>query len=1062
MKTKLLFASLLVSGAAWAQTSITPFIMKAPNDYYIVGASSNGKWACGVYQDDSNEEYGFLWNLESGEIEMLDPSNPSEAFAVSDDGVVVGHYTDNTYKSNGASVILAGYWKDHKWNRLELPNDSVAYAHAYSISPDGHYISGVVQNTNVKMGTINIGEVYAGYVWKDGKIDRMLTNQKGCSMPYAISPDGKYVAGWVQGDINRQGCLWEADNTITYLSDSNAQSIWNSGRKFSPDGKKLLYFDTWKTFDGKYGINAIYNMDTRTSTPVFPLDDEGSFDFFDISNAGTVMAENNLRGYIYQNGQGYFADEYLTARGINLADEHVLKTAEADYYQIFRASTVSADDNIMGFQYYNDDKDASGNYSVSVQSMIVKFNQATTGLVPVSVKATQMSGLSSVYVSWKPNVTAKGITGYNVYRDGVKINTELVSSESFIDANVANGEHKYTVSAVYGTDESDKSTEVAMTVNPQALSTPRGLFAQQHGYNNAYLEWSNPSTNFASLSYYDVDNANIETWGLGTNNVSYEAAILFDKSKTSAYKGQKITSVGFYPLEEQGGWKINLYTHDENGALKLLYTQPVTQEVDYGKFNTVRLNTPQDVPAGDLLIAVEVAVKTASSSINAYDNSKATKGYTDLIRLSTENNFYSLGEMFESEYYLMPVNWPISATISPVDADLTKDVVDHYNVYADNQLLGNTKENDYIVSSLEKGSHTLGVSAVYSNGSESDVHTTSINIIPNASQLKAINNVSIAQGSNTSINATWEAPHDNVQLQYCSNVSSGQGVTAPEENNYGIMVGALYPSKTFRGREGYKITSFRFYPLADASFTAYIYKNDVQIDKVDIDNYTLGKWNEVAVTSPIDVDSKASYQLVIDCYDVTPESPAIAVDNGPAVSGYSDIYSLDGESWNPISSSGVYANWMIGLNLENTKSTQLPIDGYDVTIDGEKKNNEKLTTNSFNYDFGKEDAVEHTINVDVYYTVSPKSVKGGITRFYIGAAGINENTIERIDVRQGNNEITVDGDNVTSVNIFSTDGATVASAKGNTVSINNINAGIYVVKAVVNGETIVRKIMIAK
>ena len=67
-----------------------------------------------------------------------------------------------------------------------------------------------------------------------------------------------------------------------------------------------------------------------------------------------------------------------------------------------------------------------------------------------------------------------------------------------------------------------------------------------------------------------------------------------------------------------------------------------------------------------------------------------------------------------------------------------------------------------------------------------------------------------------------------------------------------------------------------------------------------------------------------------------------------------------------------------------------------------------------------------------------------------------------LEVRQGDNEVTVAGDNVTSVDIVAANGATVASATGNTVAINGLSAGIYVVKAVVDGKTVAHKIQIVK
>ena len=1059
IKNNLLLASLLISGASWAQTSPAPFVMTAPNEYRIIAASPNGKWACGVYSDLGDERYGFLWNLESGEIELLNPSYPSVAYSVSDNGVVVGEYSDNSYRSNGATVSLAGYWADHKWNRLEMPTSTVSQSGASAISPDGHYITGHVEENGQ----------YIGYVWKDGKILRKLNAKRGVSMPYTISPDGQYVAGWIQ-DSNRQACIWGPDGSYTTISDY--ESPWSSGRKFTPDGKTLLYYGGWTQVGEHYGVNALYDMATGDSQAVLPDNDEANLDFFDVSNNNTVMCESSDMGYIYQGGKGTFAYKYLQNLGIDLAEHHVFvdpdNTKDSDgntLYQITRAATVSADDNVMGFQYYNDDKDEQGNYSISMQSMVVKLNQPTTGLVPVSVKAKQMAGLSSVLVSWKPNVAATGISGYNVYRDGQKVNTSLVSEESFADTDVAIGEHKYTVAAVYGSSESAKSDEAVVTVAAKELSAPEGVYATQHGYNSAYMEWGSPFSNFSSLTYYNHQDADIETFGIGLGNISFETAMRFDKTQMSAYKGQKITSVGFYPLEAQGGWKINLYTYDDSGKLKLLYSQPVDQKLNYGERNVVKLNTPQDVPSGDLLIATEVAVSKASQSIVALDYGRAVEGYSDLLRLTTDADFYSVGQLYQAENYLYEATWVMDATISPEGADLSNDEIKGYKVYADGSAVATPSTASCLVPNLKEGSHTLGVSAVYANGSESPVSSTTLDIVPDESQLAAVDKVNVDATEGTLVKASWSAPldRDRVELQYSTDTPSAtSSVVAPSDNNYGIMVGALYPSKTFRGRNGYVVRSARFYPLADATYTVMVYKNDELISETEVNDYTLNEWNEVTLSQPFTIDSKSSYQLVVDCYDVTPESAAIAVDDNNPVGGYSDIYSLDGESWNPISSSGIYGNWLIGLVLENPNASELPVAGYDVNIDGVKKNSSMLTTTSFNYDLGTNDSKEHTISVDVYYTVSPQSVKGGETRFYIGTTGIGDNCIGRIEVRQGSNSLTVSGDNVSSVQLVSTSGATVASADGNTVSLDGVDSGVYVVKAVVAGNTVTRKIMVVK
>lgn len=1053
MKIQTLCASLLMSGTMMAQSAVVkPIVMKTPNEFYILAASPNGKWACGAYVDDSNSTYAFRWNLESGEVEMLDAANESTAYSVSNDGLVVGTFTDYTYHTNGAATTLAGYWKDNKWNRLEMPDDGVSSSGAAAVTPDGHYMAGNVYENGV----------YSGYIWKDGKIYKELVGTR-VAMPYGISPDGQGAVGWVMRD-NRTACWWH-DDDITLLSP-DYQTPSCAALKFTPDATRILFWGGWNNFgtDEKpdYALSAIYDIATGGVSPLYPINENANLELVDISNKGTVVGANDI-GYVYQDGKAYYADDYLTERGVDLAAEHVVMMPETDYYLVSRAVTVSADDNVMGFQYYNDDKDETGEYSVSAQSMVVKFNQPTTGLCPVSVKARQLSGIGSVLVSWKPNVSAQGISGYNVYRDGQKLNSALISGNSFVDANVGIGNHKYVATAVYGSDESARSEEASIDVADRTVAQPIKLLAQQRGYNSAYMEWDKPQTNFSSLTYYDRANANLESFGVSEDNAKYEIAIRIDSTQASAYRGQQVQKVSFYPMSEQNSWTVKLYTHDANGKLQLLYSQPVSQQLNYGKQNTIELTEPVDVPSGDLLVAIAVEAPEASDAINGMGTNTATKGYSDLVKMADEDDFYSIGELMQENGYMYPATWAVEAVVMPKNSDANADMVDAYEVYVDGKQVGNTKSTDYEAHNLAAGNHTMAVKAVYANGVKSETSDATLTIATDDSHLKGVDNVGIDHTSNSTIKAFWNTPkdYDKVTLQYCGNEPSTNSIVGPQDNNYAIQAGSIYTKNMLRGRTGYNITSARFYPLNDATFTIYIYENDNLVSETEVDNYTTGKWNEVKLSEPVTIKDNSKYMLVVDCYDVLPQAAPLAVDNNAPVSGYSDIYSLDGDSWNPLSTAAVYANWMIGLNIENPNPLPLPVAGYDITIDGKKQNTDMLTQSYFDYDFTAEDAKQHTVQVDVYYTIQPqKSVKGNVNTFYIGTAGIEDNTIGVISLVQGDNQITVQGNNVSSVALVAANGATVAQVAGNTVSLNGVSAGVYMVKAVVDGEMVVRKVQV--
>lgn len=56
------------------------------------------------------------------------------------------------------------------------------------------------------------------------------------------------------------------------------------------------------------------------------------------------------------------------------------------------------------------------------------------------------------------------LVGYNVYRDGVKLNAEPVEEPKYTDENVAEGEHSYVVTVVYDKGESKVSNVVTINV----------------------------------------------------------------------------------------------------------------------------------------------------------------------------------------------------------------------------------------------------------------------------------------------------------------------------------------------------------------------------------------------------------------------------------------------------------------------------------------------------------------------------------------------------------------------------------------------------------------------
>lgn len=1035
---KLIVALCLLCCGATYRAAAAPVIVTSPADYMVLGVSPNGKWACGVYMDYSMTTYGFRWNLESGNIEMLSTSDPSEAWDIADDGTVSGVFTDYEAFPNGASAVMPGYYKDGSWHHVETPEGAEADCiSGGGISPDGHYITGAVMTNSV----------YTPYIWKDGKIYRKLETNGQHGMSFAVSPDGQAAAGWVYAPpkYNRTPCYWTPGGELTLLSE--AQGPFNSANNFSPDGKKIVYVGEWK--DNTDAIYAIYDIETGEKTVIPTLVAGASFNLGDISNNTTCVGSESNRAYIYNNGQGYYMEDWLSRLGLDISTLGIYQNTDGTYL-LTTATAISADDEVIGIRYYDTDG--------AERSMIVKLDAADMQ-APVEVTANQLQGINAVKLSWMEPMGAQGIKGYNVYRDNVKVNDEILSATTYYDNSLAYGEHVYAVGAVYD-DNEIASQAVSINVAERQVSAPQNLFVRQKGINSIYATWEKPASNLITRNWYDTNLPNIQGFGVNVDDITFETAVGFDKADIANYAGCKIKEVTFYPMSEQSAWTLNIYTRAADGTLQLLASQPITQQLAYQQRNTVALDTPLPLPDGDLIVAIQVTVPEATSDILGSDNSHTVAGYADLMRQSTEADFYSLYERSVENGVPYFISWIIDVVLTPEGADANADIVKSYNVYVDGQKVGSTANTTFVAADLADGQHTVGVDATFDAGTSAPTEKTQAV----KADYEAVDNVIVDAEGDTKLLAYWADPldKDETVVTYASG-SAQAGPKGPAENNYGLMAGVVFTPKQLKGYDGYLIKSFSFYPLADAVFTFSLTENDKQIAELEVDDYKLNQWNTVVLPEPIAVNSKANYRLVLDCYDVPENMAPLAIDKGTGVfTYYSDLYSLDGESWNSFSDTGKSGNWMLSWTMQAPDASYAKVDGYDVRIDGTKMNESRLTEKVFRHEFAANDGQAHTFSVDVYYPGKSESVPGGPTTFYIGVTGISGASVAVLNMHGDNNRLCVEGEGVGSIAVYGMSGAVVASAQGNTVDISHLASGVYVVKVKAGDKDIVRKIEVRR
>lgn len=971
-------------------------VLRTPQEYQIMYISANGKWAAGIYYDYSYNPYAFRWNLESGKIELLSSLEVSIPSGISDNGVVTGKFSSTEVTPNGAAIQTPGYY-DTKWHALPIVGtvnggsemgQSLGGGMSGGISPDGRWMAGSM-NTNGSLRPV---------VWKDGQFYKDLWD--GCyGVPYCISPDGQDVAGWKYIErgamATRYAAIWRNHSKdAEILSEYGAP--WCTGQMFSPDGKKLLLWGgiTAGSATKNPEVTAIYDMATHTTSLLETITDQPfQEDFNSIANDGTILGfeqTDGQRATIYKNGKGYWAIDYLKENGIwdFYNDPNILYVHGnpdiPEYPMVLRGLGISADAKVMGFFCH----EPNGYY----QSCVLLTDQEITHRAPCGIEAKQFDNANLVRVSWqKPLVNAENVSKYVIYRDGTKVGECPASELVFFDA-VSNGTYSYTVSAIYkDAAESDKCDPVAATLKDKEIQTPYALVARQNGFNNATFMWNAPRTNKVTKTYYDDEIDDI--YGFGAYNMSFELAVRYAKDDFKLYEGKKIEGVSFYPMSTQMGWKATVYEYDEaTDNYTVIKEEKITQDLVLGELNTINFKEPITIDAKkDIVVGITATVSdlTASNNVIGMTYGKCIPGKTDLLRLTAEPKLYSFYQLRQEGATTNECTWAINLIIDNDAVSAAADKVTGYNIFADGTLLKNVADEYAKVENLSEGKHTLGVEAVYADGSKANVQNKDIDIIINTSNF-AVKGVATDATDPSKVKFSWQAPTDNDRkiVAYCANTRSSQGIQGNKEENYALQGLVSYEPSKLRPFVGDQIKAFRFFPTCDAEFTFALILNDNIIAYEEVMDYTLFQWNEVVLEEPITILPGLSYQLLLDCYDTTPEQSPIGIDNQSPFTNIADLVTTDGESFNTLSYWGIYGNLMMGLVTEATEATDLPIAGYNVYVDGKLMNTSPIAETTYECDMTGASG-KHNVKVDVVFDGTTKKASGTTNAFQMGAVGID-------------------------------------------------------------------------
>jgi hypothetical protein len=156
---------------------------------------------------------------------------------------------------------------------------------------------------------------------------------------------------------------------------------------------------------------------------------------------------------------------------------------------------------------------SSASFSAPNQSFVSALTAAYVGMsggsgstapppnmpsAPNGVTAAALSG-TQINLSW---LAVSDASGYNVWKDGVQVNTTLITSTSYVMTVAAYPSPTFTVTAVNSSGESVFSTAVQ---SPQLICTSIKLLAEMpiDGLNNI-TKWGQATCELASLTYLSL------------------------------------------------------------------------------------------------------------------------------------------------------------------------------------------------------------------------------------------------------------------------------------------------------------------------------------------------------------------------------------------------------------------------------------------------------------------------------------------------------------------------------------------------------------------------------
>ncbi|RYZ18837.1 MAG: hypothetical protein EOP49_49135, partial [Sphingobacteriales bacterium] len=162
---------------------------------------------------------------------------------------------------------------------------------------------------------------------------------------------------------------------------------------------------------------------------------------------------------------------------------------------------------LTNYSFYVVAKDAAGNVSPGSNTVLINTPDTQAPGAPGNPSASGISQ-TSMTLNWTPAIDNVSVIGYNIYQDGTKINTTIITVTNYLVSGLtSNKSYAFYIQALDASGNSSNSTVVNFTTLPppdtQAPTAPANLVASSVTATSLTLTW-NTATDNVSVTGYDV------------------------------------------------------------------------------------------------------------------------------------------------------------------------------------------------------------------------------------------------------------------------------------------------------------------------------------------------------------------------------------------------------------------------------------------------------------------------------------------------------------------------------------------------------------------------------